>query len=288
MTCLQCHFGHSQFRPTQWQVIRTLIEKRDCCCVMATGYGMSLCYLFPDVSSGSRMTLVVSPLISLMQDQVLAFGVAGIEAAFLGSGQRDNTGVVQRCADGNVRVLYVSPEYVGGQSGDALLRSIAHRLQLLAIDEAHCVSQWGLDFRHSYRQLGKLRERIAELGGSDRRVPLLAVTATAKDRVRADICESLRLAPTRRLVCTSFDRSNLEFLVRPKTTVWADLGPFVRAAVRKVGVMFDADGNKANDDEVKATAGSCIAYCIVRKDTEWVAQVLLANGVVSGTTRACR
>lgn len=256
LACLQTHFGHTHFRPTQWDVIRSvLIERRDCCCIMATGYGKSLCYQFPAVFTGG-LTLVVSPLISLMQDQVLALSVANIPAAYLGSAQSDSVSVLQRASAGELRLLYVSPEYITGDRGDELLHNtLAGQLRLIAIDEAHCVSQWGHDFRTSYRRLGRLRDRIA--GNDNDRVPILAVTATATERVRRDICANLRLRTDVRLVCTGFDRPNLEFVFRPKTTVWQDVGALLR----------------------DAATGSIIIYCLTRKETERVADVLRSQGV---------
>lgn len=253
LASLHAHFGHTHFRPTQWHVIRTaLLARRDCCCVMATGYGKSLCYQFPAVHSGG-CTLVVSPLISLMQDQVLALQVANIPAAYLGSAQTDSRSVLQRAAAGELRVLYVSPEYITGDNGAELLhRTLAGQLRLIAIDEAHCVSQWGHDFRSSYRRLGRLRDGAEHLAG----VPILAVTATATERVRRDICENLRLRRPE-MVCTGFDRPNLEFVVRPKSTVWEDVGALLQTPEAK----------------------SAIIYCITRKETERVADVLLAHGV---------
>lgn len=139
--CLQLKFGHNEFRPKQWDIIRTIIEeKRDNCVIMPTGYGKSLCFQFPAVFTNG-ITLVVSPLISLMQDQVRSLHVANIPAAFLGSAQTDRT-IVSRVLADEFRVVYVSPEYVGSPYGKEFLTSLEKKLTLIAIDEAHAISQW--------------------------------------------------------------------------------------------------------------------------------------------------
>lgn len=131
--CLQTHFGHSAFRPNQWDIIRSIIEeKRDNCVVMPTGYGKSLCFQFPAVYTDG-ITLVVSPLISLMQDQVNALTVANISACFLGSAQTDRS-ITGQVIAGDFRLVYVSPEYVSGDAGKYLLKQLESKLTLIAID----------------------------------------------------------------------------------------------------------------------------------------------------------
>lgn len=131
--CLQTNFGHGAFRPMQWDIIRSIIEdKRDNCVVMPTGYGKSLCFQFPAVFT-KGITLVVSPLISLMQDQVSALSVANIPACFLGSAQTDQT-IRSQATAGQFRMVYASPEYVNGSSGQDLLRKLEPKLTLIAID----------------------------------------------------------------------------------------------------------------------------------------------------------
>lgn len=133
LQCLQTNFGHNGFRPKQWDIIRSIIEeKRDNCVIMPTGYGKSLCFQFPAVYTGG-ITLVVSPLISLMQDQVSALSVANIPACFLGSAQTDRS-IVQQVTDGDFRMVYASPEYVNGDFGQQLLKKLESRLTLVAID----------------------------------------------------------------------------------------------------------------------------------------------------------
>lgn len=133
MQCLQTNFGHSEFRPKQWDIIRSLIvEKRDNCVIMPTGYGKSLCFQYPAVYTDG-ITLVVSPLISLMQDQVNALSVANISACFLGSAQTDRN-VISQAIAGEYRLVYASPEYLNGEAGQWLLKKLESKLTLIAID----------------------------------------------------------------------------------------------------------------------------------------------------------
>lgn len=249
LDCLKQQFGHTTFRPFQWTIIRSILEdRRDNCIVMATGYGKSLCFQFPSVFQ-QGITLVVSPLISLMQDQVLSLNVCNIPACLLGTAQTDYT-ILSRVKAGEFRLVYVCPEYI--TSNLELLNELADKLTLVAIDEAHCVSQWGHDFRQCYRSLGRIRLQLPS-------VPILAVTATATERVRQDICTNLRLHDPQ-VLCTGFDRPNLEFIVRPKTSLWEDVEPFVSGP--------------------NVPKGSVIVYCLTRKYTETVARTLNRNGVV--------
>lgn len=134
LQCLQSNFGHNAFRPKQWDIIRSIIkEKRDNCVIMPTGYGKSLCFQFPAVYANG-MTLVVSPLISLMQDQVSALSVANISACFLGSAQTDRN-IESQVIAGDFQMVYASPEYVNGDRGQQLLKQLEKKLTLIAIDE---------------------------------------------------------------------------------------------------------------------------------------------------------
>lgn len=133
LQCLQSNFGHSEFRPCQWDIIRSIIEeKRDNCVIMPTGYGKSLCFQFPAVYKNG-ITLVVSPLISLMQDQVSALSVANIPACFLGSAQTDKN-ITSQVLAGDFRMVYASPEYINGDWGQNLLKRLESKLTLIAID----------------------------------------------------------------------------------------------------------------------------------------------------------
>ncbi|CAN7995034.1 unnamed protein product [Ixodes hexagonus] len=245
---LRSQFGHTAFRPMQWRIIRSVLEsKRDNCVVMATGYGKSLCYQFPPVFTG-KTAVVVSPLISLMEDQVRALAAANIPACLLGSAQSDSRGVVDGLQAGRYRLLYVTPEFA--ESASPVLEKLDERvgIALFAIDEAHCVSQWGHDFRQAYRQLGGLRTRF-------RHVPFLALTATATPGVREDIVRALKLRDAV-LTCTSFDRPNLYLEVRRK------------------GVMADDLEEAVPDD-----GSPSIVYCATRTSAEEIYKALLNRGL---------
>uniref|UniRef100_A0A182NL71 DNA 3'-5' helicase n=1 Tax=Anopheles dirus TaxID=7168 RepID=A0A182NL71_9DIPT len=245
LAVLNAHFGHSSFRPMQWRIVHSIIaERRDNCVIMATGYGKSLTYQFPPVFL-NRLAFVVSPLISLMEDQVLSLNVCNIPACLLGTAQREN--LLPDIQAGAYRVVYLTPEYITGDAGQKLLQSVTQQLALVAIDEAHCLSKWGHDFRPAYRNLGLIRRTCPS-------VPILAVTATATPKVRDDIVRSLGLTNPQHL-CTGFDRPNLEFIVRPKGVrgVLDDLKPLLVAANRD---------------------GSAIIYCLTRKQTDEIVELL--------------
>lgn len=220
LACLKTKFGLDFFREMQWEVIRmALYKKRDVCAVMATGHGKSLCYQFPAVFNNG-ITFVISPLIALMEAQVYLLKKTGISACLLGSAQTDPN-IVQRINQNEFSVIYCCPEHLRSLRGTNLLRSLKHRLTLIAIDEAHSISQWGHDFRQDYRKLNVIREIIPN-------VPILAVTATATEDVRQDIIRMVGLnAP--RVIVTTFDRPNLSFFVKRKSrSVWDDLRQWVQ------------------------------------------------------------
>lgn len=245
---LRTKFGHSAFRPMQWKIVRSILEdKRDNCVVMATGYGKSLCYQYPPVYTG-KTAVVVSPLISLMEDQVRGLAAANIPACFLGSAQSRQDQVVNDLLAGEYRVLYITPEFA--ESNLSLPKTLDERvgITLFAIDEAHCVSQWGHDFRNSYRKLGALRQSFPH-------VPFLALTATATPNVREDIVCALSLKDVV-LTCTSFDRPNLYLDVRRK------------------GAMIDDLRNVIPKD-----GSPTIVYCSTRGTTEEVNKLLHNLGI---------
>ncbi|XP_074659227.1 bifunctional 3'-5' exonuclease/ATP-dependent helicase WRN-like [Tubulanus polymorphus] len=244
-------FGYNKFRPVQWKIIQCVLrEKRDQCVVMATGYGKSLCYQFPSVFT-NRITIVVSPLISLMEDQVLGLRVMNIEANFLGSAQNDNIAVKNDALNGVYRIIYMTPEMV--ETAPDFLERLHSKIgiDLVAIDEAHCVSQWGHDFRSSYRSLGNVRNTL-------KNVPILALTATATPSVRKDICKSLRLVNPLSS-CTGFDRPNLFLSVMNKTS----------DCVRDMKTQLIRDDNNRLRFE-----GPTIVYCPTKKTTESTAYTL--------------
>ncbi len=197
-------FGFRQFRSHQADIIRTVIAGGDVLALMPTGGGKSLCYQIPAlVRPGTG--IVVSPLIALMQDQVEALTQAGVKAAYLNStlDYREQTALEARVASGGLDILYVSPERLLQERTLALLART--ELSLFAIDEAHCVSQWGHDFRPEYRQLKVLAERFPE-------VPRIALTATADERTREEIVSELKLERAQRYIA-SFDRPNIRYTI---------------------------------------------------------------------------
>lgn len=252
---LQNYFGHSSFRPMQWKIIHAVLQKQDNCVVMATGYGKSLCYQYPAVYQRG-VTVVVSPLISLMEDQVMGLQALNIPACFLGSGQTNKSEVYHNMFDGVYRIVYVTPEFIDACSGilEDLMKKVG--IMLFAIDEAHCLSQWGHDFRSSYRKLGTIRKSFPT-------VPVLAVTATATQTVQKDICSVLKLRnPV--VTVTSFDRPNLYLEAKLKNkSILEDILPLM---------VRDARGNYSPD-------GPTIIYCPTKKITEEVVSELRAAGM---------
>jgi len=205
VSILRTRFGYPTFRPGQEELVRAVLSGRDALGVLPTGGGKSVCYQVPALALGG-LTLVVTPLVSLMEDQVARAGKVGLRAAYLSAGQP----VGARCRtlsdarEGRLDMLFVAPERLEtGAFRDALLGA---DVRLLAVDEAHCISEWGHDFRPAYRRIGTIRRRFA--------CPALALTATATPAVREDVASSLAL----RRPCTvirSFDRPNLSWTVQP-------------------------------------------------------------------------
>jgi len=254
---LRSTFGHSEFKPLQWRIIRSaMVDKADQCVVMSTGYGKSLCYQFQAVYE-DKVVIVVSPLISLMEDQVLGLQSSGISAALLGSAQNNPAKVLRELQDGAINVLYVTPEFITENPTMITSRVNMSRVTCIAVDEAHCVSQWGHDFRPSYKNLGKLKTLFP-------RVPILALTATATPHVQQDVCDILRMKSAK-LTRTSFNRPNLYLEVRPKCgSAWGDLSTMLSTAVV---------GGK------REFPGPTIIYCPSKKDVEKVSEELMAHGV---------
>ena len=240
-------FGYGEFRPGQQAVIRAVLEGRDCLVLMPTGGGKSLCYQIPAmVRPGTGV--VVSPLIALMQDQVAALRQMGVAAAFLNSTLPwfEQTEIANRVGNGDLDLLYLAPERLLQEDTLALLERSP--VNLFAIDEAHCVSQWGHDFRQDYLGLHVLAERFPE-------IPRLALTATADARTRSEIVTRLKLAKPARFV-RGFDRPNIRYSVRIKTNANAQLVDFL--------------------DEHRGEAG--IVYCLSRRKTESTAEMLRGAG----------
>ena len=251
---LKNYFGYDSFRPGQKEIIQTALEQKDLLIVMPTGGGKSLCFQLPALLKAG-LTIVVSPLISLMQDQVESLQDNGIAATFLNSTlgftetRRRETDIMQ----GKIKLLYVAPERLLSEKFFPFLELINSQqgISTFAIDEAHCVSEWGHDFRPEYRQLQMLRETYPD-------VPMMALTATATKRVRGDIITQLNLENPY-IHIASFFRSNLYYEVRQKTNAKNTFAETLQI-IRTVG-------------------GSGIVYCNSRKKVDEIAYKLRQNNV---------
>jgi ATP-dependent DNA helicase RecQ len=247
---LATHFAHPRFRTHQLKVLGPLLAGHDVLAVLPTGAGKSLCYQVPALLA-SGLTLVVSPLISLMQDQVTALRRRGIAAAYINSqlDAEQRRAVLDAATTGRLRLLYCAPERLASLAR----RLIAARtsVALFAVDEAHCITEWGSEFRPIYRKLGVFRSLLG-------RPPTIALTGSATPAARADILAVLRM-PQAQLVVTSFDRPNLSFRVR---RVPDDRARF--ATMRGL---------------VKCATGTSLIYTPTRRLTELVARALLRSGI---------
>ena len=244
---LEKYWGYKEFRPLQQEAMGCLCTGRDVIVVLPTGGGKSLCFQAPAVVRPG-LAVVVSPLISLMKDQVDALTECGVPAARIDSSQSpaERDDATDRLRRRQLKLLYISPERLMSESFSGLLRSL--ELSFIAIDEAHCISMWGHDFRPEYRQLGSLRKTFPG-------VAIGAYTATATDQVRLDIAQQLRLNDPAILV-GSFDRPNLIYKVRPRSRI-----------VKQVREVLDR-----HKDE------SGIIYCIRRRDVEEMCEALVGQG----------
>ena len=202
---LRRHWGYDSFRPLQERIVRSLLDGQDSCVVMPTGGGKSLCYQLPAVMLG-RTAIVVSPLIALMQDQAAQLAQMGIPAAVLNSSlpNEKQTQVIRKASEGEYRLLYLSPERLARADTIGWLQQVP--IAFFAIDEAHCISEWGHEFRPEYRQLSRLRANFPDR-------PIAAFTASATKRVRHDILHQLQLRDPHKCIA-SFHRSNLRYLVK--------------------------------------------------------------------------
>ena len=247
---LHTHFGFAAFRPGQVEAVRGVLEKRDTLVILPTGGGKSLCFQVPALVIDG-LTVVVSPLISLMKDQVDALTARGLPAAFINS-TLSSSQVSDRMAKaqrGEIKLLYVAPERFDSGFSTDRLREMG--VALLAIDEAHCISEWGHDFRPSYLRLREVRERLGN-------PPTVALTATATPEVRRDIALQLKLHnPV--VVISGFSRDNLRLNVLPSPT--------------------EADKDREMIAVIKARTGPAIVYASTRKAVERIARILERSGV---------
>ena len=248
LTLLKQRFGFGSFRPLQREIIRDALAGKDVFALLPTGGGKSLCFQLPALITPG-LTVVVSPLIALMKDQVDALQSSGIPATFLNSslGKTESRGRLRGLHAGEYRLLYAAPERL-------MLSGVLEDLKrwnvnLIAVDEAHCISEWGHDFRPEYRQIAQLRDVFPA-------VPIMALTATATARVRVDIVKQLRLRDPS-LYVASFNRPNLTYQVIPKAKPSAQVLAFLRSRPRDGGII----------------------YCASRKATERLADFLNANRI---------
>ncbi len=248
LQALKTYFGYSQFRPMQAEIIDTVLQGSDVLVLMPTGGGKSVCYQIPALVMPG-VGVVVSPLIALMKDQVEALKQNGVTAAFINSAQSldEQRRTEQQCLSGQIKLLYVSPEKIQSEGFQYFLSQL--QVNLIAIDEAHCVSFWGHDFRPEYGQLRTLKNRFPN-------VPFIALTATADKVTRADIVEQLYLHNPRQFI-TSFDRPNLSLAVLPAIDRVKRIIHFLDEHPRQAGII----------------------YCLSRKGAETLAERLRARGI---------
>lgn len=244
-TPLKKYFGYDTFRPLQEEVIQNVINKRDGIVIMPTGGGKSICYQIPALVMDG-LCLVISPLIALMKDQVDGLRANGIEANYINSSQDADIreGILQQVFDQELKLLYIAPESL------SFINSILNEtyISCLAVDEAHCISSWGHDFRPSYQQLSFLKKSLPK-------TPVIALTATADKATRQDIAEQLSIPAAQQFI-SSFNRSNIELDVRPGQKRMQQILSFLEANREESGII----------------------YCLSRKTTEEVSNKLKSQG----------
>ncbi len=248
---LKKYFGYDSFRPMQKEIIDAVYEKKDALVLMPTGGGKSICYQIPAITMDG-ICIVVSPLISLMKDQVESLRASGIEAAFLNSSlsSDEQKAVEDDVYYGRIKLLYVSPEKMVSQSFQPLLQQA--NVNLFAIDEAHCISSWGHDFRPEYTKLRFIKNQFPN-------IPIIALTATADKVTRRDIVKQLELVEPN-IYIASFDRPNISLNVLPGQKKIQQILAFIKQRPNQSGIV----------------------YCLSRKSTEQVAQKLNAAGIKAG------
>ena len=246
---LKTVFGYDEFRPLQKDIITNVLKGHDTLAVMPTGGGKSLCYQLPALIL-KGITVVVSPLISLMQDQVTSLETTGIHSAFLNSSLswEEYCATVDDIKSGNVKIIYVSPEGLATSKIRELLSSPELKISCITIDEAHCVSQWGHDFRPDYLEIRSIRHLFPK-------AVMLALTATATEHVRQDICQNLGMK-TPKVFISSFNRANIYLEVQPKRGAMETVINYIR----------------------KHAGDSGIIYCNSRKSVEEIAETLDKKG----------
>jgi ATP-dependent DNA helicase RecQ len=252
---LKHQFGYDSFRMNQQAAIETVLARKDTLVLMPTGGGKSLCYQIPALMLDG-LTIVISPLIALMKDQVDALRNNGVEAAFLNSTQtgQEQTEVFRNVRSGKLKLLYVAPERLL-QSGEQFIDFLKDiNVSLFAIDEAHCISSWGHDFRPEYIQLGKLKRYFPE-------IPIIALTATADKLVRKDIVERLNIRNAE-VFASSFNRPNIYYRIEPKRNSYAQLLDYLRARKDESGIIYCLSRNSVDNlaQDLRGEGFSAVPY----------------------------
>ena len=246
---LKEYFGHNQFRGTQERIIQNILDKKNTFVIMPTGAGKSLCYQLPAlVQEGTA--IVISPLIALMKNQVDQMNAFNINAQFLNStlNKADINRVKRGTLSGDIKLLYVAPESLNKEDNIAFLKEA--NISFVAVDEAHCISEWGHDFRPEYRRIKNIIEQLGD------NVPIIALTATATPKVQVDIQKNLQMEDAN-IFKSSFNRENLYYEVRPKTKIKKQLIQYVKKHQGKSGIV----------------------YCLSRKKVEEIAEFLQVNDI---------
>ncbi|MCS7074807.1 MAG: ATP-dependent DNA helicase, partial [Bacteroidia bacterium] len=247
---LKEYFGYDTFRGKQEAIINNLLEGKDTFVIMPTGAGKSLCYQLPAVIQPG-VALVISPLIALMKNQVDQLLAWGIESGFLNSSMSkyEYETVKEKAIAGSLKLLYVAPESLVREEFIEFIKQV--KISFVAVDEVHCISEWGHDFRPEYRKIRQILNHIEQ-------VPIIALTATATPKVQADIQQNLQLENAN-IFITSFNRPNLYYEIRPKINPVQDIIKYIKQNPGKSGIV----------------------YCLSRKKVEELSELLNVNGIKS-------
>ena len=248
-------FGYEFFRPLQKEIIDHVLEKNDALVIIPTGGGKSVCYQIPALLN-EGFALVVSPLIALMKDQVDGLKANGVKAEFINSSQTQaqQKQIIEQVNRGEVKILYMAPERIMGSGGRFIEYLRDRPVSLIAIDEAHCISQWGHDFRPEYLELARLKESLPE-------VPVLALTATADALTQKDIKEKLTISEAKTFI-SSFNRPNIHYLVRPKRNTFAQLVEFLEKYKEDTGIIYTLSRASTEElaDALNSEGFEAVAY----------------------------